>query len=404
MDQLRLLAERESQQKSMFLADAAHDLSQPMHAMSLLIEAARQAILREDLVRAKTLMDEVTRAVHVARSSFTAVLEASQLQSGWVKAALGAYDVEKLVSESLEPLEVIAKTKGVRLKLRRPKAGTVAVDTDPVLFSRLIQNLVSNAIKYSDPRKGDTQTVIVGIVSFAERVRIDVLDNGIGISEQNQTKIFQPFFQLANPERNRDKGLGLGLSIVSAIVDLLPEHRLAVRSVEGQWTRFSLEAPRHRGAIELPRVGLAAAGSDRIFDELYAFYIEDDETSTVATTALLSDAGILLEVAASVAEMEVALRDCERRPDLVISDFRLPEGKTAVDVAQIFRARWDEKIPVLVLTGDTMPPSPELIGGATIVLRKPTAPENILNAIQSLCVTVSAETDHEDTQAEGAPE
>jgi signal transduction histidine kinase len=386
-DQLRLLAERESQQKSLFLADAAHDLSQPIHAISLLIEPTRQAVQREDLVQAKHLIEDIVRAVNVARSSFRTVLEASQLQSGLVKAALGGYDVEQLVAENLGPLDVIAKSQGVRLKLRRPTTGPVVVYTDPALFARLISNLTANAIKYSDPRKDSASMVLIGIIPFVDYVRIDILDNGIGISEQNRQKIFEPFVQLANPERNRDKGLGLGLSIVSAIIPLLSHHGLNVQSLEGHWTRFSLTVPRYSGAVNAPNNRLPVDQGEMDFGELYIFYVEDDETSRKATAAFLSDVGILVEVAASVAQVEIALGDSERRPDLIISDFRLAQGKTAVDVARLFRTRWDKDVPILVLTGETVPPPPELVGGAAVILRKPTAPLELIGAIQALCST-----------------
>jgi len=401
-DQLRVLAERESHRKSMFLADAAHDLSQPMHAVSLLVESARHSIFKEDLGRAKVLIEDVTRAVQVARSSFRAVLEASQLQSGLIKATLSGCDIEQLVAENLGPLEVIAKSNGIGLKLRRPKAGPVAVYTDRALFSRLIANLVSNAIKYADPDKGASRAVVVGIVPLSNRVRIDVIDNGIGIPKQHWKTIFEPFVQISNSERNRDKGLGLGLSIVASLLELLPEHRLDMRSVEGQWTRFSLEVPRYRGLDIHSNTIRRNLNADIKLNTLYVFYVEDDESSRLATTALLSDLGILLDVAASMAQAEVAVFESERRPDLVISDFRLPEGKTAVDVARLFRSRWDDEIPVLVLTGDAMPPSPDLIGGAAVVLRKPTSPQDLLNAIQSLCLTALSDGEDDDAEAEDA--
>jgi CheY-like chemotaxis protein/two-component sensor histidine kinase len=326
-------------------------------------------------------------------------LEASQLQSGLVRATLSGCDVEQLLAENLQPLDVIAKSKGIRLKLRRPKAGPVAVYTDRALFSRLVGNLVTNAIKYSDPEKGASRAVMVGIVPLSNRVRIDVIDNGVGIPKQHWKTIFEPFVQISNPERNRDKGLGLGLSIVASLLELLPEHRLDMRSVEGRWTRFSLEVPRYRGAGALSNTRSLSRAAGGKLESLYVFYVEDDESSRVATAALLSDVGILLDVAASVAEVDVALVHSERRPDLVISDFLLTDGKTAVDIARLFRARWDDEVPVLVLTGDATPPSPETIGGAAIVLRKPTAPEDLLNAIQNLCFAALSKA--EDGEADG---
>ena len=107
----------------------------------------------------------------------------------------------------------------------------------------MIGNLLSNAIKYSDPARPGGAGVILGIVCLPNRLRIDVVDNGVGIAEADWARVFTPFVQLHNDERDREKGVGLGLSIVNAIIPLLGEHRLDMRSREGIGTRFSLELP-----------------------------------------------------------------------------------------------------------------------------------------------------------------
>ena len=127
----------------------------------------------------------------------------------------------------------------------RTRFGTskTIVRSDRQLLARVLTNIIGNAIKYSDPSK-PKPVVVVGIVGLPNRARIDIIDNGIGIPSQHWEDVFQPFFQLGNAERDREKGLGLGLSIVKSIMQLLKEHRIDMRSTEGKGTRFSLDIPR----------------------------------------------------------------------------------------------------------------------------------------------------------------
>ena len=387
-EDLRALAERRNQEKSKFLADAAHDLSQPTHAVSLLIEAARHAVARGDLARAGTLLATAARAAQVTRASFSAVLEISQLESGSVRAAYAATDLDDLIDDVVAPLRVIAEARGVRLSVRRSRASPVSIRTDRALFGRVLANLISNAIKYSDPAKADRRSVRIGVVSFHDRVRVDIVDNGVGIPEEKLDEVFQPFVQLGNPTRDRDQGLGLGLSIVRATVDLLDGHSMALRSAEGRGARISLSAPRQRP--RRPSPALAALAGRRASGEpdlttLFVWCVEDDPLAREAMVALLDELGILTQVSATFDDLERALEWTDRRPDLVISDYRLPDGYTARDVAQAFARRWSNDIPLLIVTGEVGPEAIIVPPGRARLIRKPVGPESFVEAIEHLC-------------------
>ena len=195
-EDLRALAEQQNQNKSKFLADAAHDLSQPVHAVSLLIESARYALDRQDRDKSAVLMEAAGRAAQITRASFKSVLEISQLGSGLVRPTYSTFDVDDLVAEVATPLRVIAEAQGVTLRQRRSRIGSALVRSDRTLLGRALANLLSNAIKYADPTKADRQAVLVGAVSLTGRVRVDVVDNGIGIPESQREHIFRPFIQL----------------------------------------------------------------------------------------------------------------------------------------------------------------------------------------------------------------
>ena len=390
-EELRTSAERANLEKSKFLADAVHDLSQPTQAVSLLAESARLALGRDDFVMASNLIELTGRAAKIARSSFRAVLEISRLESGLIKPIPAPFVVQDLVVEAIAPLRVIAQAKGVKVRVRMPRDGRSMTFSDRDLLLRAVANLASNAIKYSDPTKGERQCVLVGVVPLPNRVRIDVIDNGIGIPESKWGEVFKPFVQLHNPEHNREKGLGLGLSIVSAIFAVLPEHRLDMHSAEGRGTRFSLELPRYDGApVLLAEVGTSIA---RVADlaSLFVWHVEDDEITRVATKALLMELGVLVEQAASIEELERELPFTERRPDLVISDYRLPGGRTANDVIGIFVSRWDADLPIIVLTGEAAAVGSEAFGSNAVLLKKPASPGDIIDAIHRLCFKDSAD-------------
>jgi CheY-like chemotaxis protein len=227
-------------------------------------------------------------------------------------------------------------------------------------------NLFDNAIKYSDRSKAQP-VVFVGIVRLPNRVRIDIIDNGIGIPSHHWENVFKPFFQLGNTERDREKGLGLGLSIVKSIMLLLSEHRIDMRSVEGRGTRFSLDIPRtdDPGTFKIIKEAeQSPIGKD--VSGLYVIYVEDDVLVRASTVALFQEYGILYEAIGSVSELEERLPLLERMPDLLITDYRLPGGGTAKNIMQLMSHYFDADIPAIVLTGEVQTSPTELIGAQVL--------------------------------------
>jgi two-component system, sensor histidine kinase len=381
-EEARLVAERSNLNKSQFLAAAAHDLRQPMQALSNLLEAAQHAAAREDHDTSGKLLADAQTALRLARGSFNAVLDISRLESGFVQAEYSSFQIDDFVADVIAPLRVAASERGIALRTRFGTTKTI-VRSDPHLLSRVLTNLIGNAIKYSDPSKAKS-VVLVGIVSLPNRARIDIIDNGIGIPSQHWGDVFKPFFQLGNAERDREKGLGLGLSIVKSIMQLLKEHRIDMRSIEGQGTRFSLDVPRSDDARE--RIVAKEPQQTAILKDvngLYVIYVEDDALVRASTEALFEEYGILYEAVGSMQELKKKLPLMERLPDVVISDHRLPGGWTAKDVAEIVSGHLGATIPVVVITGEVMTHATELAGAQ--VLAKPVAPEALLAAIAASC-------------------
>lgn len=381
-DELRALAERQNVAKSKFLADAAHDLRQPMQALTTLLAASRHALGEGDAAKSAELLALADDASRLTRTTLSAVLEISRLETGFVAADYSCFELSALVEEAIAPCRSFAAERGIAIRLRRPDAPAF-VKSDRHLLSRIVANLVSNAIKYGDTSK-PKPGVVVGIVALANRMRIDVVDNGIGIAERDWPKVFQPFVQLGNPERDREKGVGLGLSIVQAIMPLLAEHRLDMRSREGRGTRFSLEVPRVEmiSASEAPGA-IVVADAPPDLAGTYVLYVEDDALVRKATAALFEANHILHETFASYAELAAALPTLERIPDLLVTDYRLPDGRTARDVVRAATRAFDGPLPLLVVTGEMGAVGGKWLGAGR-VLRKPVAPEMLIAQISAL--------------------
>ena len=386
-DELRALAERQNVAKSKFLADAAHDLRQPMQALTNLLGAARHALEAGDQEKCDGLLSLAQDASRLARGSFNAVLDISRLESGFVQAEYSTFDLAALIEEVAAPFATAAAERGIDLRLRWNRNRRIVARSDRHLLGRVIGNLLSNAIKYGDPARPGGAGVVLGIVCLPNRLRIDVVDNGLGIAEGDWARVFTPFVQLHNDERDREKGVGLGLSIVNAIIPLLGEHRLDMRSREGMGTRFSLELP-HGDPVSDAQLHVEVTRPPGPVDlsGLYAFYVEDDSMVRVSTMALFEALGLRFEAFASLEELEAALPGIEREPDLLISDYRLPDNRTAENVVAAVRAAFEASPPMIVITGEMLPFNHADWLGRGRILRKPVSADTLVGEIASLCV------------------
>ena len=313
------------------------------------MEAAQHALLRQDHDNSCKLLASAQTALRVARSSFNAILDISRLESGFVHAEYSAFGRRP-------------RGRSDCASARRPqKSGRCAADAlwygkddraqRPPAACQILTNIIGNAIKYSDPSKPEA-VVVVGIAGLPNRARIDIIDNGMGIPSQHWEDVFQPFFQLGNAERDREKGLGLGLSIVKSIMQLLKEHRIDMRSTEGKGTRFSLDIPRADdvGALSTKEPVQGDILAD--VSGLYVIYVEDDALVRASMEALFQEYSILYDPFRSMPELKARLPLMERLPDLVITDQRLPDGWTAMNVIETVFAHFEAEVPVVIVTAE----------------------------------------------------
>jgi signal transduction histidine kinase/CheY-like chemotaxis protein len=365
------IAERASLAKSTFLAAASHDLRQPVHALGLLAGALRGVAMAPE---GNLLLDQIEASTNAMDGLFTALLDISRLDAGVVEVHRRPFAVAPLLNRICRDHADEAKAKGVALVLKRCE---VTVDSDPVLLERIIRNLISNAVRYTENGR-----IVVGCRWRGSTISIQVWDTGRGIPPDQQEKIFQEYYQLGNAERDRSKGLGLGLAIVRRITDLL-DCKLTLRSQPGRGSCFEVTVPVSRGAsgpIETQLIAPSGALARGLI-----VVIDDESAIQRAMSSLLTGWGHDVVTGGSGDEAMQQLSSRPDRPDLVICDYRLREGENGITVIQRMRSEYNKDIPAMLITGDTAPDRlAEARASGLILLHKPVPNSKLRAAIVNL--------------------
>jgi two-component system, sensor histidine kinase len=337
-------AEEANLEKSRFLAAASHDLRQPMHALSLFIESLASSKLPEYEMK---LIANMRKSSAAMETLFDALLDVSRLDAGIVEPRPQPVALHALMQRLHTEFQPLAQTRELAMRLYLPRA-QAWVHTDETLLARIVSNILSNAVRY-----GARTGILLAVRSWKSDWSIEVWDTGEGIPEADQTRIFNEFYQVGNPERDRSKGLGLGLAIVDRLVKLL-HLRLGMRSQLGRGTMFRVLVPK----IAAPLVQSSAADSINANDDLtglFVLVIDDEEAICEAMAALLKQWGCNTLQAGSGEQMKAQLVHEKRIPDLIICDYRLRGEENGIDVIEELRCEYNQDIPGLIVTGDTMP-------------------------------------------------
>ncbi|MCC6656670.1 MAG: hybrid sensor histidine kinase/response regulator [Rhodocyclaceae bacterium] len=371
LERARNTAEMASRAKTQFFAAASHDLRQPLHAMGL-FAAALADKARDPEVR--NMVDSINASVDALESLFNELLDISKIDAGAIRPKHDCFSLRPLLERLRLDFTEEARLKGLKLRVR-PSGAMVC--SDALLLERVLRNLINNAIRYT-PSGG----ILVGVRRRAERWRIEVWDTGIGIPIQQHEKVFEEFYQIGNVERDRRKGLGLGLSIVRRLAELL-EHPLAMRSREQHGTVFAIELP--AACAQPPAPGPAPEALPPTgLDGRLILVVDDEESVREGMQALLGGWGAEVVACAGVADTVVAANKLPRAPDLVIADYQLGQGTAGPDAIRAVRARFGGQVPAILITGSA---SPLLAGEAQALgchlLLKPVMPaklRSLLNA------------------------
>ena len=368
----KLIAEEASAAKSRFLAAASHDLRQPVHALTLFVAALRPRVTDAE---ANRLLDHIDSSVQAMGSLFNGLLDISRLDAGVVEVNAQTFALQPMLERICRDHAGDAQAKQIELRQRPTSA---VVYSDPLLIERVVRNIVANAIAYTDSGR-----VLVACRRRGRSMSVEVWDSGRGIPEDEQAQIFKEFYQVANPERDRSKGVGLGLAIVRRLTALLG-HPLRVRSMPNRGSLFALELPLSDAAISaaLP----AAEDAGELLATGLILVVDDETTIQMAMKSLLEGWGFKAIVAGSCDEMLTQLANCPDRPALMICDYRLRAHEDGIDVIERLRAEYnDDEIPGMLITGDTAPDRlKEAQESGLLLLHKPVSNSRLRAAISHL--------------------
>lgn len=369
------VAEQASVAKTRFLASASHDLRQPVQAIELLVDA-----LGEDLANhpSKGLLDRIQEAGYGLRNLLNALLDSAKINAAAITAKPRHIQLAPLLKRICNELATQAQHKGLDIRVAKTKA---CAYTDPALLELIIRNYVENAIKYTPEGR-----VLIGCRKQGGQIRIEVHDTGIGIPASAQETVFQEFYQLDNPERDKAKGLGLGLYIAHSLGKLL-NHDIGVNSTVGKGSMFYVTVPQGDANHLLDEPNRAQAAGKTPLTGKTVLLIDDDDLVRASVTEMLSR-WQCSTIAAEDAETALRILMARgRMPDAIVADYRLRNKSTGVQAIQSLQAQLGN-VPAVILTGDTAPSRiQEARNSGFLILHKPLSGVQLRSTLSELMST-----------------
>ena len=364
MAELKDVAEQANAAKSRFLASASHDLRQPLHALGLFLGELRERI--DDPEMRDRLMQRMSSSIEAMTELFNSLLDISRFDAGAVQPDLRNFPVSQLQSD-LE-LEYAGRAVAKGLTLRCVPCNSV-IRSDPLLLRRIVRNLIENAIRYTQ-----SGGIVIGCRREGAFIKLQVCDTGIGIAGQQQDKIFQEFYQLNNPERDHRKGLGLGLAMVKQLANLLG-HEMTLQSTPGRGSLFSLRIACAETATDEHISEIESVTFSDSLESACILIVDDEDSVRESTRGLLEAWGCTVLTASTIDEAltEIARSPCT--PDIMVTDFRLRNHVSGVQVIYQVRMNSDRYLPAIMITGDTTGEETARLHGSDItLLHKPVSP------------------------------
>lgn len=337
LQQAKLDADRANLSKTKFLADASHDLLQPLNAARLFVSSLTDQALPPQSANLTRKLDNSLTAVEELLGT---LLDISKLDAGRVTIEEQVVALSPILNGLLDEMGPVARARGLDLRL---VPTTLSVRTDPRLFRRILQNLVSNAIRYTPKGR-----ILLGVRRGRHNLRVLVHDTGVGIPADRMEEIFEEFRRLDQPDGTAN-GFGLGLSIVRRIARLLG-HRIKVRSALGRGSVFSVELPVatarvvERPAAPPPAVTPVARIGTRVL------VIDNEQAILDGMRSLLEGWSCDVAVARGVSDAISSIDS--RPPDIVLADYHLDRGETGIDAIGALRRRLGGAVPAALLTAD----------------------------------------------------
>lgn len=362
--------------KNRFLASASHDLRQPLQTLTII-----HNLLSRDATTdaARLLVDRMEQSVTAMSGMLDTMLDINQIQAGIITYKLDDVPVAEVISNLFHEFSYHAHAKSLELRMAPSSA---VIRTDRRLFEQMIRNLLSNAIRYTDAGR-----ILIGCRKRNGRLRIEIWDTGIGISEADLPDVFGEYHKVSTDDRIASEGIGLGLSIVQRLADLLG-HRIHVRSSPGRGSMFSIEVdlaePDRGAALSSKGVRPSPPGQPTEIVAGRILIAEDEPDLRQLLDILLKQSGHRVDTAATLDEaMAIASRE-GMYPDLLIADYNLPNDRTGIELAHLLKQQ-NSSLPVIVLTGDISASTRSLIDREGFTqMNKPVSAESLELQVQAM--------------------
>jgi len=365
-------AEHANMAKSKFLAAASHDLRQPLHALTLFTSTLNAS---SQTPKNKKIINQIDDSVHALENLFNALLDISKLDAGTMQPDVLDFNIQPIFARLKNNFEIQAKDKS--LDIAFPDTN-VTLRSDPSLLEQILRNFISNALHYTEHGE-----IRIECAPANDTVLINIIDTGIGIPKEQQQKIFEEFHQLNNPERDRNKGLGLGLSIVKRTADLLG-HPIEVESEPGKGTTFTISVAKGDPDAVTHHVALKVDDTD-IPAFTGVFVVIDDENRILeGMENLFQTWGHEVITATDQEQALNKLQQAKQKPDGIIADYRLRLNRTGIEAIHAIQAQYGADIPALIITGDiAVEQLLEVNKSGIQVLHKPVAPVKLSTFIRN---------------------
>jgi two-component system, sensor histidine kinase len=373
----RAQAEAAMAEKSQFIAAISHDLRQPLTTLGLKLNSIER---NPESSRLAGDLSIAQRQVDAMEGMISGALDICRLESGTWNVETQEVVLPSLLRSIVVDTQPLARAKGLTLSLHsRPWL----IRTDRPALDRIVRNMVLNAVRYTPSEQGGrTGHILVGCQRRGDFVRISVLDNGIGIPEASQQDIFKSYVQVDNPERDREKGFGLGLSIVQGLANLLG-HTLDVKSTPGRGSRFSVTVP-FVGRIPPELLEVQPADNDAPdLTNMVVVIIEDNSDLRVEISMRLIEHGCYVVAGESSDDVIEQLRidTSASGPHVILSDYRLRNEDGVAAIAAV-RAATHASLPAILWSGDTSSAVLKKISASGArLLSKPVSEQTLLSLL-----------------------
>jgi PAS domain S-box-containing protein len=334
-------ADRANSAKTRFLATASHDLRQPLQTIRML--NASMLTMTQHLPQINELLRGQEQAINGASRLLNALLDITRLEAGTIEPQLSPVPLQSILGDLAREFEPLAAAKHLQLKF---PATSAIIDTDRMLFTQLLQNIIGNALKYTEAGRVE---IILG--DEADALTLDVEDSGIGIPDDKLDRVFDEYYQVDTRGTQRS-GVGLGLAIVREVSRLLG-YSVSVSSKVHSGTRVRVRIPLQRvsSSANLPQREAPAVQATSTPGHGRLILLEDNDAVRAATELFLTLEGFEIQSAGTVEEAEMLLAGL-RPGDVFISDFHLEDKLTGLDVLQELRTRHHREVPAILLSGD----------------------------------------------------